>query len=402
MTDQELRFEMDLYWNNSIGIHPLLVHIKQVHGTLITRDTEYRHYMPKYNPAKQTTTVHLDEVGKPHKGKTTLIKEGKMITRMFPKLAKAEVTHLMEWWHGYKMSNAVRITQNDSEMEEVVGTLVESEDGAQSCMTRGGWIKDLYEKTKLHPYMCYKHSLGWSLAYIKNAEGVITDRAIVNRHSMKYVRAYTTSTGIAVGHTFQHALELLGYRHTEDWDGHKIHLLTEPESFTNANSLIKHPARLIVPFVDGNSSLISAETGEMLSGISIQGSYVTAKASYGSVFVPIRCTGCGNYIHNSADVSGIPDEYMCGVCCNEKGYVRYLASDGVRRHSYPSALVRVQGFYIGGYFNYTEKCNVVYSKHLVSYLDTRDAVWSYIHGSYVSKQSALYDQRYGYYCYYGY
>ena len=398
MTNQELRFEIDLYWGGAYAIHPLLNRIRFVYGVDTIQDAVCKHYMPKYDPANQVTTIHVDEPNKPYTGKTTQIKEGRMINRMFPMLSKQTVTHLIEWWNGYKIQSAIRITQNDEEMEAVIRAMVESKDGAQSCMTRGSEITTLYEKTKLNPYMCYKHALGWALAYTVDARGVITNRAVVNNHSMTYVRAYTTSTGIAVGHTFQHALELLGYRKAEDWIGHKVQLIDEPLEFTNRIEGIVSNPRLIAPYIDGNNNAVDVATGEIIKRVDNNSNTISAKISTVSAMKPIRCTNCGAYKHVDNDVAYTDDGTFCIHCAKYLGYVLYLDADNKPRFKLRTELVEIVSFVKGSYrFDYADKSTVCYSLYYGEFLDVRDSVWSYIHSSYVSQRYALYDLHYGYY-----
>ena len=398
MTEQERRFEIELYWSGGYRKHPLFVRMQYMYGRGLLQDAEYKHYMPKYDPAKQVTTVHTDELSKPYTGRTTQIKEGRMITRMFPMLSTTEITQLIEWWNGYKIHNTVRFTQSDDEMEAVIRILIESDKGAQSCMTRGRNIIALYEQTKLNPYMCYKHALGWSLAYTIDKDSVITNRALVNSHSMTYITAYTDSEYIAVGHMFQHALELLGYRKVDNWLGHKVQLLDEPIEFSEMTHDYGCNQRLIVPYVDGGCGAIDVDTGEINNRDSYTYNAVSAKTAGVSVMKPIRCIACHTYKHQEKDVADTDSGFLCSQCAIQIGYVLFLTADNRRRYKPARELIEVMEFSCNDWrFRYADKNTVCYSKYYDSYLDVRAAVWSYIHSSYVSRFHASYSLHYGYY-----
>ena len=398
MTDQERQYIMELYWSINHTVHPLLMFIQLQYGKAFVQGAQCKHYMPKYDATKQVTTIYLDEPHKPYTGKTAQIKEGRMITRMFPMLNKKEVTHIIEWWNGYKLQSAVHITQSDEEMEEVIRLLIESEQGAHSCMTRGNAVTDLYKATKLHAFMCYKHALGWSMAYTVDKNNVVTNRAIVNRHSMKFVRAYTTASSIAVGHTFQHALELLGYNRTNTWNGHTIELLDEPFEVTNPDGVPYLYPRVIVPYIDGVTDAINVDTGELVDLLDDSSNVISAKISSINAMRPIRCQHCGQYVHTDAGVADTIGSILCIECCRAVGGVSYVAESGQRRYTFAHNLVPIMMFwYKDQYFKFADKSSVVYSKCDGVFLDIRDAVWSYIHSSYVSRHHASYDDRYGYY-----
>ena len=263
----------------------------------------------------------------------------------------------------------------------------------------------MYKHLKLHPYMCYRHDLGWAMAYTMDDAGVITNRAIVNQTKKTFVRTYTASSGIATGHSLQNALEDMGYKKVRGWEGCKLQPIKIPQEYLRdviyadmeVDTYIDGISGVVVPYIDGKYDCVDLDTLDITD--KCDGNTVPCTSPGGSAIVPVMCRVCGNAMRQLSSRHHTEDGIICAACVESLNFCGYYDENNKLMYRSQFDLTRIVEYspLYSRSVCYALKEYVVWSNYYKLYMDKRDAVWSYIHSSYISKRTSTYSETYGWY-----